>query len=72
VGRDLAQAFGTGNVAAAEIVARIGDRLRGAAREPLLPALSARVGRAAGVGRVPVQRVHGDLHLAQALFSGGR
>lgn len=76
VHRDLARAFPTARVDAGEVIDRIGRRIAAAADEvavlqPLVPRLMARLADAE-CPAVDVQRVHGDLHLGQAMFTNGR
>lgn len=71
----LADAWGTDTVDASGLAARLRDRvLSHVAAAPQLaehaPGLSARVGDL-GDARIPVQRIHGDAHLGQALLSDG-
>lgn len=68
----LAEVFPTSTLDAAEVAARMQERLEIAARD--VPELEPHVGRVGavldavrGLGEVPVQRVHGDLHLGQTL-----
>ncbi|WP_241385703.1 maltokinase N-terminal cap-like domain-containing protein [Rhodococcus sp. CH91] len=68
----LVAALGTGERTAAELSEGMIGRLEGAAAEvaelsELAPAIRARFEEFAGLGRVPVHRIHGDLHLGQVL-----
>ena len=68
----LVEHFGTGTVPSSDLAARMAERLPAAlSAAPALaehrPGLEALFTRVAGLGDVPVQRVHGDLHLGQTL-----
>jgi maltokinase len=68
----LVEHFGAGTVPSADLAARMRERLPAAVgAAPALaehqPGLEALFARVAGLGDVPVQRVHGDLHLGQTL-----
>lgn len=79
VHRDLAVAFGTRRLEAAQVadmVTRLHDRLAVAtelvpALVPLAPGLHERLDLVATLPEVTVQRVHGDYHLGQALRTPG-
>lgn len=68
----LVEHFGAGTIPSTELAARMSERLPAAVgAAPALaehrPGLEALFARVAGLGDVPVQRVHGDLHLGQTL-----
>ncbi len=72
VHRLLAEHFDTGSVTASFVADQMGSRLTAAVRAaPLLaehePAIRAVYARLGSLGDLPVQRVHGDLHLGQTL-----
>lgn len=72
---DLGRAFPTGSVTGAQVRARLSERVLATARDmpsvaDVLPGIMRRLEPLSRLARIPVQRIHGDLHLGQVLRSG--